>query len=94
MINKYDVGTVVTLSAAFTIASNSAPVDPTTVIVRVRTPDGNVQTFTPEHDSVGAFSYNFQTTQAGYHYYRFEGSGNLNAPKDGTFITVDSPTLD
>jgi len=88
----FEVGQTVTLSASFkTPSPANAPVDPEVVLLTVRTPDGANATFTPTHDSTGMFSLEYVTTQVGYHYFKFTGTGNLNAARGGSFETVQSP---
>ena len=92
-VNIYDIDSVTTLSVSFDVTSNSSPVDPTTVSLVIKAPDGTVTTVTPTRISTGVYSYNLSLVEAGYYYYKFYGTGNLTASDDGTLFVRESPTL-
>lgn len=84
-MNKCDIGDIQTLSVLFTDSSNT-PKDPTTVVCKVKTPDGVVTSYTPIRSSTGVYYYNFPVEQSGTHYYRFEGTGDVVAAGENGFI--------
>ena len=91
-MNTYDIGSMVQLTALFTDTSGST-VTPSSVVVRVKDPNGTVGTYTPKAQPDGSFAYGYTTSVVGVHYYRFEGSGNIVAVADGTFNVTQSPVF-
>ena len=89
-MNTYDIGSMVQLSALFTDTSGNV-VAPSSVVVRVKDPNGTVGTYTPKAQADGSFAYGYTTAVVGVHYYRFEGSGSVVAVADGTFNVTQSP---
>lgn len=88
-MNTYLIGQAVTVSATFKNDSGVAT-DPTTVTLKVRTPDGLTTSYTYAaaelaRASAGAYSMAYATAQAGAHIYRFEGTGVVVAAGEGTF---------
>lgn len=66
MSNPYPYGETIQLSATFSVA-------PGTVVLKIKTPDGAVHSYTPT-GTTNAY-YNYLPTQVGSHIYRFEGTG-------------------
>lgn len=87
-INEYDIGDLVRVSAAFTDV-NSAASD-TTVALKVLDPAGTTTTPTVVHDSTGAYHYDISVNAMGTWYYRFEGTGVVQAASEGLFRVRDS----
>jgi len=84
-MNTYLVGTRVLLAGQFT-DSNGNALDPTTVVAKLRTPDGVVSTLTVQRNGVGAFSVSYTPGAIGLHQYRFEGSGAAVAANESQFL--------
>ncbi len=89
MTNFYDRGDVVRLSANFTNISNS-PTDPTTVVLRIKQPDATVSVVNYPggdivRDGTGQYHYDLSIAEAGDWYYRFEGSGAVQAASETLF---------
>lgn len=88
--NTYAVGQAVTLSATFKTNVGVAT-DPTTIALKVRTPDGLTTAYTYAaaqltRDSAGAYHLDYTTALPGAHVYRFEGAGAVAAVAEGTFM--------
>lgn len=84
------VGTAVTLRATFTDAVTGALADPGTVVLTIERPDGIDTDYTPDHDSLGKFSYSVIANQVGVWTISWVGSGTgPNVAKSGSF-SVDS----
>ena len=92
-INEYDLGDVVVLSAAFTVGG--AGTDPTSVVCRVKQPDGVVETPTvvPGTPNDGLYTAAFTPDQEGHHYYRWEGTGAAQSAGEGEFVVRVSRVL-
>lgn len=88
MTNFYDRGDVVRLTANFTNLSNTAT-DPTAVALRVKQPDGTVVVYnypaTIAKDSTGQYHYDLSIAESGDYYYRYEGTGAVQAAAEGLF---------
>lgn len=87
-MNTYNIGNLVRLSSAFTTQAG-APVDPTTITVRIKDPTGHITVLTyPANiskDDTGAFHADFVPTMSGYHSYRWEGTGAATAAAETQF---------
>jgi hypothetical protein len=81
--NLYDVNDLVTLDLAVAVADVAT--DPTTVVCRVKAPDGTVTTPTPIKDATGAYHVDVDATQHGTYRYRWEGTGAAQGAEEGRF---------
>jgi len=85
----YDIGDRVRLSATFSL--NAVNTDPTTVIVKVRTPRGLETKYTYITDSavvkdaVGKYHVDVDITESGYWYQRWQGTGAVVAAEEQSF---------
>jgi uncharacterized protein YfaS (alpha-2-macroglobulin family) len=87
MPNYYHQGDVARLSAAFADEGGTAA-DPDDVILKVETPDGTETTYTIGDlvkDSTGAYHYDLPVDDPGRHWYRFEGTGIVQAASEAEF---------
>lgn len=96
-VNSYDIGDMVEMQSNFTDKSGN-PLDPTTITLRIKTPNGKVQVFTYALSqltkiSVGGYAYDFTTTMAGIHKYRFEGTGACVAAEETEFSVNKSDII-
>jgi len=86
-MGPYYIGQTVTLRVVFTRARIN--VDPGVVLVKVREPDGTEIAHTYPtaivRDGVGQYHFDFTTTQAGPHVYRWEGQDSGDAVDEGRF---------
>jgi len=93
----FDVGNIVVCSALFTVNSSGAPIDPGDVTIRIRSPNGTINSFDNStgvvRDSVGAYHYNLLISEYGVYSYRFEGTSPAVAAGDSYFQVAASPTL-
>lgn len=67
---------------------------PSTYSLVVEEPDGTDQTPSVSVDDVGELSATFAPDQAGYHHYRWTGTGSAAGVQEGTFYVVSSPIID
>lgn len=84
----YDPGTTVRLGANF--RTQGAPADPTTVTLKVRQPNGSITTYTFAgaaivKDAVGRYHRDITPNMPGQWYYRFFGTGAVEATREETF---------
>jgi hypothetical protein len=86
----YEVGDVARVSVAFTDITGAAA-DPTVVTLTVQAPDNTQATYTPTHDSTGAYHYDLPIALPGSYFYRFTGTGAVVAVQEGTLVV--QPTL-
>lgn len=79
----YQVGDSVTLQATFTSLSG-VNTDPTTVMLKVRDPGGTTTTYTWAGGDItkaapGVFQYALSITTAGRYWYKWFGTGTVQA---------------
>lgn len=91
-MNYYDMGDLIRLSLVFTNAAGAAT-DPTTVSLKVRTPDGVESTYTYANgditkDSTGNYHYDLSATKAGVHTCYATGTGTVQAGSSVLTFTV------
>jgi hypothetical protein len=92
----YDIGDVVELEGRFTNADGTG-VDPTTVTVTLRAPDGTETTLTYNTDpevtkpSTGVYRVTKLLTSAGRWYYRWQGTGVGAAAEFTEFRVRETP---
>ena len=93
--NSYLVGMLVNLKAVFT-DSDGNPVDPDTVVCKVRVPTvSDLALLTIIKDSVGVYQSNYSLVDAipGTYLYRWEGTGTVQAAGEGSFRVVKSKVI-
>ncbi len=86
--NTYDKGDGVTLEATFTVGS--VLTDPTTVTLKVKDPDGTITTYTytggtVTKTSTGLYTKTITVSNDGAWYYRYEGTGAVQAAGEVMF---------
>lgn len=90
-LNVYFVGTQIDLDGAF-LDLNGNPIDPSTVLIYVRTPDGETQQLTAQRKGPGVWGANFIPQMNGLHLYRIIGQGAVNVSQEHSFMaTSDFP---
>jgi hypothetical protein len=83
---SYDIGDLVTCDATFRDPRNrDALVDPATVVIKVRNPDGIETTSTPERVSTGRYTHEIDVDQAGVWSFRFESGGDYQGAQGREF---------
>lgn len=93
-MNTYEIGDEVTLTIRFR-SRTKVPVDPTTVTLKVRDPDGEETEYVYEasaieRTSTGAYSFALEPTKSGVWSYRWKGSGNVKVAREKAFSVKES----
>jgi hypothetical protein len=94
--NAIDVGDAVRLSVVYRNASTQALIDPTNVILKVAKPNNTSTTYTYSvdvalvKDSTGTYYLDYVPTIDGTHYYKWSGTGNMNAVEESSFAVKTS----
>lgn len=88
-----NIGDTIRLEVTFTEQTSGDLVDPTAVAIKIKPPSGIVLPDTAIRDSLGKYYFDFVPTQAGYHYYRFEGTGAVIAANEDSFKVAVSNVL-
>jgi len=84
MANIYDVGDGVRVSANFTVSDVAT--DPTSVVLTITDPSGNVGTSTPSTSGTGAYYEDIIVDEPGAWYSRFDGTGAVVAAIESHFF--------
>lgn len=95
---NYDKGDLIRCSAAFTISSTGAAIDPTKVYFKVEDPSGNVTKYEygkddqlkKETGSTGNYYVDVDGDESGTWHYRFWGIGMGQAAAEGSFMVSAS----
>lgn len=89
-VNTYEQGNLLRLTGEFSDAVTGAPVDPATVMFRIRTPDGAVTEYTyPSNvtqSGSGSYYVDWPAVMPGRYTYRFFSTGSGMASRDRVFI--------
>lgn len=87
-MNDYTAGNLIRITVAFTAVLNTALIDPTTVILNLKSPDGTVQSLQGAivKDAVGQYHADVLPTQVGLHIYEWEGTGVVQVASLGQFL--------
>lgn len=93
--NTYELDTLIQVQTTFTLEDGVTPVDPTGVIVYVRTPDGVVAAYTYGVDpavmqlGVGNYALDLTTSQSGPWVYKWQGTGVVEITSPDVYFTVN-----
>lgn len=85
----YIQGSLIRVSAVFLV--NSAPTDPTTIVLKFKNPTGTITTWTFGTDnqvvkeSLGTYRADINANVGGTWLFRWEGTGAAQAADQGTF---------
>jgi hypothetical protein len=96
--NSYALGKVVRVEGTF--AQNGIAVDPTTVSVVLRRPDGIKRTYVYGTDAevirqaTGIYYLEYPTVLAGQHWYRWSSTGNGASAGEKAFVIEPSNALE
>lgn len=82
-INTYDIGDAITLSGDFTLSGTATA--PTAVVLRLKHPNGSAGTVAASATATGSYSGTVTAGTAGAHFYRFEGTGTVQAAGERRF---------
>lgn len=86
----YEIGDSIRLSVTFTDAISGALVNPTSVALTLRLPDGTNANTLLVNPSTGNYHADYLTTQPGVHSYRWAGTGANAAASEGVFVVSRS----
>ena len=84
-MRSYPLGTQLVLATTFLDAMTMQPADPTTVVLEIKDPIGNVTTPATTHPGVGLFKALFAPTLAGIWTCRWVGTGAVIAATEHKF---------
>lgn len=94
MANSYDPGNVIRINGTFTDMVTLSLIDPTVLVLKVRSALGVISSYTPVKDSVGLYHYDLTiplaATSSGYWKYSWEASGNVLSSSTDTPFQVRS----
>lgn len=76
---SYHVGDVAVLQGTFTNTGTGSLVDPTSITMAVRAPDGTKTTPSPSKISTGVYQYNLPLTEPGVWRWRMVSTGTGQA---------------
>ena len=88
---QYDKGDVARLAVTFKDVTNLL-IDPTLVCIQIKQPDDSEIHYNYPSDyqiekvSTGQYRHDFLITQDGVHYFKWTGSGNINAAEEKMFF--------
>ena len=92
-MNSYSMSELVQLTGSFT-STTGTPMDPTTIALKIKKPDGTVATYSYPDDlnkaSTGVYRYNFVPSLSGVHYYRWDAGGSVQAAAESSFFVEPS----
>lgn len=89
-MNTYPLMTAVELSVDFETLT-PAPIDPSTVTLEVRKPDGTIANYTTcdfSNPSTGQFAIVISADQSGAWIYNWQGSGNVEVSTGDVYFNV------
>ena len=86
-INQYLLGNMIRLSVSFQ-DSEGELVDPTSVTLEIKRPDGVTEMPTPSKEAVGKYYFDYTPSVIGMHYYNFQGFGAVVAMSQGQFLIL------
>ena len=86
-MNQYTANTLIQMSVAVTTATG-APISPTTLTLRIETPDGVIADHTADiiNTGIGTNYANFLAVQVGLHQYEWTGTGAAQVCTRGQFL--------
>ncbi len=95
MPGVYDIGDLVKLTSTFTNYLGQLS-DPSNVVLKVHPPSGVVETPSVTHASTGVYFYLYSLTdkESGKYFFRFEGTGGVQAAGESYFRVRQSHVLD
>ena len=94
-VNQYDFDTLITITGTFVAADGVTPVDPSTVTLYVRSPDGVRAQYTGGallKVSTGVYSYQVLASQTGRWSYKWVGSGSYAVSSPDVWFSVNQST--
>lgn len=98
-MNRYQLDTLIQLTGTFTAADGFTPVDPTSVFLFVKTPDGVISAYSTSSSpaiakaSDGVYQIELATTQSGPWIYKWQGVGDVTVTTPDVYFTVAASVL-
>lgn len=90
----YDIGDSIRLSVNFSNSQNFDSVDPLFVELKLKSPSGNVTTYSyPSNinkESIGNYYYDIQINESGRYWYWWRGTGTYSSVVEGSFFVKKS----
>lgn len=90
----FDIGDQVRVSVTFTSTNGGTYIDPTTVTLKLKKPNGQVLQYTypsgVNKDFTGIYYRDFEVTDSGRYYYRWEGDGGNPSATESWFVVKES----
>jgi hypothetical protein len=86
-----EVGDLVQLTAVFSNAATGQAVSPTTVVITVRDPNGNLSTPAVQNPSTGVYQASVSITIPGMWQYKATGTGAAQAQEWDSFSVPNPP---
>lgn len=90
----FDIGDQVRVTVTFTTTNGGTNVDPTTVKLKIKNPAGTITQYTypsgVNKDVSGIYYRDFQVTDSGRYYYRWEGDGGNPSATESWFTVKES----
>ncbi len=89
-VNVHNIGALVRITGTLTTAAG-APIDPTTLVAKVKAPDATTTTYTygttefPIKSGSGVYYVDVTPTQVGEYWYQFLSTGTGQAMDEGFF---------
>ena len=89
-VNVHNIGDQVRVTGTLTTAAG-APVDPSTLVAKVKAPDATITTYTfgttafPIKSAEGVYYVDVTPTQVGEYWYQFLSTGTGQAMDEGMF---------
>jgi len=89
-VNVYNLNDLISITGRLTTAAG-APIDPSTLVVKVKAPDATIATYTygttafPIKSAAGVYYVEVTPTQVGEYWYQFLSTGTGQAMDEGMF---------
>ena len=94
MSNTYEIDTEVEFGATFTVEGTGVPIDPTTVVLFVKSPDGVTSTYTGlTRTGVGVYAFDLTLDQSGTYVYKWQGKGSVEVTSPDTYLRVNKTVM-
>lgn len=91
-MTEYVIGQTITLKAIFKDSDNTV-VTPSSVLCRIKFPDGSSESGVASAADGGGYSYSFVTSKSGVHFFRFEASGSVVSSGESSFVVLKSNVI-
>lgn len=93
MAGPYELGSVVRLRLTATDTDTSTAVNPTSVALTIKLPDGTTASPSPTNPATGSYRADYTPTLEGIHHYRWVGTGSNAGAKESHFTVKKSQVV-